>query len=73
MTINDRRLIEDSLPLEIISAQNAREKIIWHGQISTLHICWSRRPLAEMRGAIFARLILEPKNITRNTVKKLNQ
>src|SRR5690606_1802948 len=58
----DRRLIEDSLPLEIISAQSAREKSIRHGHISTLHIWWARRPLAAMRAAIFASLIPAPKD-----------
>jgi putative DNA methylase len=58
----DRRLIEDSLPLEIISEQSAREKSIRHGHISTLHIWWARRPLAAMRAAIFASLIPAPKD-----------
>ncbi|MBN1310359.1 MAG: DUF1156 domain-containing protein [Anaerolineae bacterium] len=59
---HDRRLIEDSLPLEAISAQSAREKSIRHGHISTLHIWWARRPLAAMRAAIFASLIPAPKD-----------
>lgn len=58
----DRRLIEDSLPLEIISEQSAREKSIRQGHISTLHIWWARRPLAAMRAAIFASLIPAPKD-----------
>ncbi|MGQ9910685.1 MAG: DUF1156 domain-containing protein [Candidatus Flexifilum sp.] len=58
----DRRLIEDSLPLEVISEQSAREKSIRHGHISTLHIWWARRPLAAMRAAIFASLIPAPKD-----------
>lgn len=58
----DRRLIEDSLPLEIISEQSAREKSIRHGHISTLHIWWARRPLAAMRAAIFASLIPAPRD-----------
>ena len=62
MTTYDRRLIEDSLPLEAISAQSAREKSIRHGHISTLHIWWARRPLAAMRAAIFASLIPAPKD-----------
>ena len=41
-----RRLIEQSIPLDAISAQSAREKSIRHGHISTLHIWWARRPLA---------------------------
>ena len=56
----DRRLIEDSLPLEVISAQSAREKSISH--INALHIWWARRPLAAMRAAIFASLIPAPKD-----------
>lgn len=59
---HDRRLIEDSLPLEAISFQSAREKSIRHGHISTLHIWWARRPLAAMRAAIFASLIPAPKD-----------
>jgi putative DNA methylase len=59
---HDRRLIEDSLPLEAISYQSAREKSIRHGHISTLHIWWARRPLAAMRAAIFAALMPAPKN-----------
>ena len=57
----EKRLIEDSLPLEAISKQSAREKSIRHGHISTLHIWWARRPLAAMRAAIFASLIPAPK------------
>ncbi len=59
---HDRRLIEDSLPLEAISFQSAREKSIHHGHISTLHIWWARRPLAAMRAAIFASLVPAPKD-----------
>ena len=58
----DRRLIEDSLPLEVISEQSAREKRIRSGHISTLHIWWARRPLAAMRAVIFASLIPAPKD-----------
>ncbi len=58
----EKRLIEDSLPLEAISKQSAREKSIRHGHISTLHIWWARRPLAAMRAAIFASLIPAPKD-----------
>lgn len=59
---HDRRLIEDSLPLEAISFQSKREKSIRHGHISTLHIWWARRPLAAMRAAIFAALMPAPKD-----------
>jgi adenine-specific DNA methylase len=60
MTSYPKRLIEVSLPLQIISEQSAREKSIRHGHISTLHIWWARRPLAAMRAAIFASLIPAP-------------
>jgi putative DNA methylase len=63
----DRRLIEDSLPLEIISEQSAREKSIRTGNISSLHIWWARRPLAAMRAAIFASLIPAPKDDAERT------
>ncbi len=59
---HDRRLIEDSMPLEAISVESSREKSIRRGHISTLHIWWARRPLAAMRAAIFASLIPAPKD-----------
>jgi hypothetical protein len=50
--LTDRKhLIELSIPLDVISAQSAREKSIRHGHISTLHIWWARRPLAACRAA----------------------
>ncbi len=57
-----KRLIEDSLPLEAISKQSAREKSGGPGHISTLHTWWARRPLAAMRAAIFASLVPAPKD-----------
>src|SRR5262245_22902711 len=47
-------LIEVALPLKEVSEQSAREKSIRHGQILTLHIWWSRRPLAACRVAAVA-------------------
>ena len=58
--MTDKRLIEDSLPLEAISRQSAREKSSGPGHISTLHTWWARRPLAGMRAAIFASLVSAP-------------
>ncbi|MCA9633132.1 MAG: DUF1156 domain-containing protein, partial [Myxococcales bacterium] len=54
--MTDRRLIEDSLPLRVISDESRREKSLRHGHISTLHIWWARRPLAACRAAIYAAL-----------------
>ena len=58
----NKRLIEDSLPLKEISEQSAREKSIRHGHISTLHLWWSRKPLAVCRAVIYASLVPAPKD-----------
>lgn len=55
-----KRLIEVALPIEEVSECSAHEKNIRHGQISTLHIWWARRPLAACRAAVFASLIPDP-------------
>jgi putative DNA methylase len=47
--MNNKRLIEISLPLAEISAQSAREKSIRHGHISTLHIWAVRSDLCSSR------------------------
>jgi len=57
MTDNDRRLIEDYLPIEAISAEASREKSIRKGHISTLHIWWARRPLVACRAAVYGALV----------------
>ena len=43
---NDRRLIEDFLPIQAISAEALREKSVHEEHISTLHLWSARRPLA---------------------------
>ena len=49
----DRRLIEDYIPIGEISKESAREKSIRKGHISTLHLWWARRPLvALLRNAV---------------------
>lgn len=60
--MNDRRLIEDSLPLAEISEYSAKEKSIRHGHISTLHLWWARRPLAAARAATMAALLPAPRS-----------
>jgi len=55
-----KRLIEVDLPIKRISAPARREKSIRHGQISTLHIWWARRPLAACRAVICAALWPDP-------------
>jgi len=46
----DRRLIEDYLPIKAISKEASREKSIRKGHISTLHLWWARRPLVKIWG-----------------------
>jgi putative DNA methylase len=48
---DDRRLIEDYLPIEAIS----REKSL--GSISALHRWWARRPLVACRAAVYGALV----------------
>ncbi len=57
---NDRRLIEDLIPVEAINEVAQREKI-GHGAIHPrkLHLWWARRPLAAARAAVYATLVRE--------------
>jgi len=54
---DDRRLIEDYLPIKAISAEASREKSIRKGHISTLHLWWARRPLVACRAAVYGALV----------------
>ncbi|HEX8423306.1 MAG TPA: DUF1156 domain-containing protein, partial [Pyrinomonadaceae bacterium] len=53
----DRRLIEDYLPIQAISAEASREKNVRKGHISTLHLWWARRPLVACRAAVYGTLV----------------
>jgi len=53
----DRRLIEDYLPIEAISKEASREKSVRKGHISTLHLWWARRPLVACRAAVYGALV----------------
>ncbi|MGB3551324.1 MAG: DUF1156 domain-containing protein [Candidatus Binatus sp.] len=55
-----KKLIEVALPLEAINVASAREKSIRHGHPSTLHLWWSRKPLAACRAVLFAQLVDDP-------------
>jgi adenine-specific DNA methylase len=57
MQTNDKRLIEDYLPIEAISAESSREKAVRKRHISTLHLWWARRPLVACRGAVYGALV----------------
>jgi putative DNA methylase len=55
-----KKLIEVALPLEAINRESVREKSIRHGHPSTLHLWWSRKPLAVCRAVLFASLVDDP-------------
>ncbi|MGD9959010.1 DUF1156 domain-containing protein [Nocardioides sp.] len=58
--VQKRKLIEVALPLEAINAESGREKSIRQGHPSTLHLWWSRKPLATARAVLFAQLVDDP-------------
>jgi putative DNA methylase len=55
-----KKLIEVALPLDAISEAAVREKSIRHGHPSTMHLWWSRKPLAASRAVLFASLVDDP-------------
>ncbi len=55
-----KKLIEVALPLKDINTAAAREKSIRHGHPNTLHLWWSRKPLAAARAVIFAQMVNDP-------------
>jgi putative DNA methylase len=59
-TIYPKRLIEVALPIKRISEHARPEKTTVHGNISTLHIWWARRPHAACRAVLCASLWLDP-------------
>ncbi len=60
MSESDRRLIEDYIPLQVLSAEGAREKSVRKGHVSAIHLWWARRPLSASRAAVFAALVGAP-------------
>lgn len=54
---DDKRLIEDYLPIVAISEEASREKSVRKGHISTLHLWWARRPLVACRAAVYGALV----------------
>lgn len=61
MTVERRKLIEVSMPLEAINEAAAHEKSVpRRGHPATLHLWWARRPLAAARAVLFAQLVDDP-------------
>jgi len=55
--MSDRRLIEDYLPIQAISAEASWEKSVRKGHISTIHLWWARRPLVACRAAVYGAMV----------------
>jgi putative DNA methylase len=53
----DRRLIEDYLPIEALSAASGRENVARRGHVKTIHTWWARRPLIACRAAVYSALV----------------
>ncbi|MGO8919154.1 MAG: DUF1156 domain-containing protein [Stellaceae bacterium] len=53
-----KRLIEDAIPISVISRTSASEKVGGRlGHPASLHLWWARRPLAASRAAVYAALV----------------
>jgi putative DNA methylase len=58
MSVGDKRLIEDLIPVGAISEVAANEKVGGRkGHPALLHLWWARRPLAAARAAVYATLV----------------
>jgi putative DNA methylase len=54
---NDRRVIEDFIPIKEISAESSKEKNRRDGNLSTIHVWWARRPLIACRAGVLSSLL----------------
>ena len=55
-----KRLAEVDFPIGVVGANASREKSIRHGNPSTLHLWWARRPLASCRAMLLSLLLPDP-------------
>lgn len=62
MKVNDRRLIEDYLPLDVINAIAGKEKKHPKHPVALVHYWPARRPITASRAAIYAALVPAPKS-----------
>jgi putative DNA methylase len=68
-----RRLIEDYLPIQAISAEASREKSVRKGHISTLHLWWARLPLVACQAAVYGALVPASRFVPENGQDKNKQ
>ena len=59
-TLDDRRLIEDYLPLDAINAIASREKLHPRRYVELVHYWPARRPITASRAAVYAALVPAP-------------
>lgn len=57
-----KKLIEVTLPLEVINQAASSEKSIRQGHPVMLHLWWARRPLAAASAVLFSSIIDDPSN-----------
>jgi hypothetical protein len=55
-----KRLTEVDFPIAKVSRHAAKEKSVWLGHPSTLHLWWARRPLAACRAMLLGILLPDP-------------
>jgi len=70
---DNRRLIEDYLPIQALARENTTAK----GHLNTLHLWWARRPLVACRAAVYGALVpadqFAPKNGPENKRQSLGR
>jgi putative DNA methylase len=55
-----KKLIEVSLPLELINEAATHEKLVKVGKPTSVHLWWARRPLSSARAVIFSQMVDDP-------------
>lgn len=55
-----KKLIETVMPVSVINRESEREKTARNGLPNSVHIWWSRRPMAAARSSLFASLVDDP-------------
>jgi len=60
--VNDRRLIEDYLPVDTLNAIAGKEKLNPRHYVSLVHYWPARRPISACRAAIYAALVGAPRS-----------
>lgn len=63
---DNRRFVEDSLPIQTISADASLEKSVRNGYISTLHSWRTQRPLAVGQTSVYGALFTASRFIPEN-------